>query len=379
MGEYRGIELDDLVLSGNRLTLRPWRLEDAPAVHAIMQDREMHRFLTLPDPYTLDVAREFVTNLGLEGRGDGSGIGCAVESIATGALVGAAALRLPSGMRKVAEIGYWVAPDAQGNGYATEATEVLADWGFAHGLSRVELRCDVRNVSSAVTALQAGFAFEGIARVFVTDASGRHGLAMFARTDLDSGCPIAPAFARVPVGGLSDGVITLQVMQPEDAIANNEQDNDPISVAVSFTAAPTPPDESVEKADRSGLDWLVGTVAQFTIIDHQSGRFAGSIQLRKAGPPAVGGIGYVVHPAFRGRGYTTRALRLIQAWAFDVAGYARLELGAKDYNVASQRAAAAAGFEPDGVRAARLRNPDGTYSDEVRFALINPAITRFPK
>jgi RimJ/RimL family protein N-acetyltransferase len=81
-----------------------------------------------------------------------------------------------------------------------------------------------------------------------------------------------------------------------------------------------------------------------------------------------------VHPAFRGRGYTARALRLLVPWAFGPGGFARLELGAKTENVASQRAAVAAGFEPDGVRAGRLRNPDGSYSDEVRFALINPAL-----
>ena len=52
--------------------------------------------------------------------------------------------------------------------------------------------------------------------------------------------------------------------------------------------------------------------------------------------------------------------------------FRRLELGAKSGNLASQRAAAAAGFEPDGVRRARLRNPDGTFSDEVRYALVNP-------
>jgi RimJ/RimL family protein N-acetyltransferase len=79
-----------------------------------------------------------------------------------------------------------------------------------------------------------------------------------------------------------------------------------------------------------------------------------------------------VHPDFRGRGYTTRALRLVAEWAFAQAGFVRLELGAKLHNVASQRAAAAAGFEPDGVAAARLRNADGTFSDEARYALVHP-------
>jgi RimJ/RimL family protein N-acetyltransferase len=79
-----------------------------------------------------------------------------------------------------------------------------------------------------------------------------------------------------------------------------------------------------------------------------------------------------VHPHFRGRGLTTRALRLLVPWAFEVADYARLELGAKVGNDASLRSAARAGFAPDGVRARRLRNPDGSFSDEVRYALVNP-------
>jgi RimJ/RimL family protein N-acetyltransferase len=94
--------------------------------------------------------------------------------------------------------------------------------------------------------------------------------------------------------------------------------------------------------------------------------------VRKPGPPQVGGIGYAVHPDFRGRGYTTRALRLLVPWAFEVACFARLELGAKVGNEPSLRAAEAAGFEPDGIRRRRLRNPDGTFSDEARYALINP-------
>ncbi|MGI8761928.1 MAG: GNAT family N-acetyltransferase [Jatrophihabitantaceae bacterium] len=136
------------------------------------------------------------------------------------------------------------------------------------------------------------------------------------------------------------------------------------------------PDQVRRECDRAGLDWLVGAGAPFSMVDVATGEVAGSIRLRLAGPPGVGGIGYVVHPRFRGRRYTTRALRLLSAWAFEHGGYARLELGAKIGNVASQRAALAAGFQPDGLRAARLRNPDGSFSDEARFALVNPAVVR---
>jgi RimJ/RimL family protein N-acetyltransferase len=79
-----------------------------------------------------------------------------------------------------------------------------------------------------------------------------------------------------------------------------------------------------------------------------------------------------VHPDFRGRGYTRRALHLLAGWAFDVADFARLELGAKVGNVASWRAAASAGWAEDGIRQCRLRNADGTFSDERRYVLLNP-------
>ena len=77
-----------------------------------------------------------------------------------------------------------------------------------------------------------------------------------------------------------------------------------------------------------------------------------------------------MHPAFRGRGYTTRALRLLS----DVGVRARpassrLELGAKVANIASQKAARRRrASTPDGIGPSRLRNPDGTFSDEARFA-----------
>jgi RimJ/RimL family protein N-acetyltransferase len=130
MGEWNGLELDDLVLTGARLTLRPWRAGDAPDVEAIMADAAMHEFLPLPDPYTRADADQFVTELGPAGRRGGTGIGSAVVQTATGRLVGAAELRLPGPRDTFGEIGYWVAVAAQGNGYAAEATRTLTTWAF---------------------------------------------------------------------------------------------------------------------------------------------------------------------------------------------------------------------------------------------------------
>lgn len=367
MGRFRGIELDDLELGGPRLLLRRWRSDDAPRVHSVMQDPAMHEFLALPNPYTPADAAQFVSSLGHEGRADGTGLGCAVVERSTGRLVGSAALRLGADP----EIGYWIAPDAQGNRYAAEATGLLAEWAFGTGVPRVRLVCDVRNLASVRTALAAGFPFEGIARAGLI-GGGRAGiperradLARFARLAGDPPDPVKHAFAPLPSGGLDDGVLRLRTMRPEDAAGLAETD-DELTLRWSFTGAPHSAKQARQEAERAGLYWLVGRVAAFALVDAATGRFAGALRLRTAGPPQVGGLGYVVHPAYRGRGYATRALRLLVPWAFEVADLARLELGAKVGNQASLRAATSAGFEPDGVRSRRLRNPDGSFSDEIR-------------
>ncbi|HEV7207056.1 MAG TPA: GNAT family N-acetyltransferase [Jatrophihabitans sp.] len=373
MGVFADVELDELVLTTPRLTLRPWRRDDAEAVAEIMRGADLGEFLALPDPYTLDDAIGFVTAIGGETRSAGTGLECAVVETVSGQLVASAALRLPRPRRLEAEVGYWVGRAYQGQGYAAEVTRALTDWAFAHGVSRVELFCAVRNLASAKTALNAGFRFEAVLH-------GHHPMrdgdpadsALFARLPSDSGAPTPRAAVDLPGGGLSDGIVLLRVMAPGDEAGLGEQEADPVTRSWEFTAEPRTALEHRRLCAGAALQWLTGQVMRCAIVDVETGRYAGMISIRPAGPPQIGGIGYAVHPAFRGRGYTARALRLLTAWAFGEADFARLELGAKVGNIASQKAALAAGFERDGVRATRMRNPDGTFTDEARFAALNP-------
>jgi RimJ/RimL family protein N-acetyltransferase len=374
VGVWNGIQLNDLVLKCERLTLRPWRPDDAEDVRTIMAEPAMHAFLPLPDPYTRTDAEAFVTDLGVRGRRDGTSVASALIQRDAGRLVGAAELRLPGARRLSGEIGYWVAVAVQGRGYSAEATRALADWGFAHGLHRAEIYCSVGNLASVKTALNAGFRFEGVLRGKEQTPKGPTDGAVFGRLDSDDGVPVRPAFPLLPPGGLTDGTVTLRVLALGDAAAVHEDMVNDEARRFAFDATQPDPARAAETVAHAGLRWLTGPNADMAIVDAATGAVAGTIQLRRFGPPGIANVGYGVLPAFRGRGYTARALRLLAAWAFEQARIVRLELGAKAANVASQKAALSGGFGPDGVREARLPNPDGSYSDEVRFMLLDPRV-----
>jgi RimJ/RimL family protein N-acetyltransferase len=63
------------------------------------------------------------------------------------------------------EIGYWIRPEAAGQGHVTEAVKLLTAMAF-EGLAarRLEIRCDPRNVKSRAVAERCGFELEGILR-----------------------------------------------------------------------------------------------------------------------------------------------------------------------------------------------------------------------
>lgn len=60
-----------------------------------------------------------------------------------------------------AKLGYTLAPERQGYGYATEAVRTMLDDLFMRGLRRVSAECDARNVRSARLLERVGFQLEG--------------------------------------------------------------------------------------------------------------------------------------------------------------------------------------------------------------------------
>jgi RimJ/RimL family protein N-acetyltransferase len=373
VGTWHGVELGGVELRGYGLRLRPLEERDATAVAAGMTDPAMQtHWLPVPQPYTRADAETFLAGAGSPADA-GTGLQLAIALDGATEIVGAVNLRLPGPDAVRAEIGYSVYPAGQGRGFAASASRLLARWSFDHGVASVLIRCSVANLASAKTALNAGFRYEGTARDEQPLPHPLGDAAQFGRTRTDAEAAVARAFVALPAGGLTDGTIRLRAVGLEDTSAWIDDHDNPEQRRWAFhDHGPTTTEEAQRRVVDAALAWLVGGAATMAIVEAGTGETAGFLTLRKAGPPAVGGIGYSVRPAFRGRGFTARALRLVRAWALTNGGFHRLELGANADNVASQRAALSGGFQPDGVRTERLRNPDGSFSDEVRFVSLRP-------
>ena len=141
-----------------RLLLRPGFPEDAPALAAALADQAIARNLsTVPWPYSMRDAEAYLAtprdpvlpSLLIFERGG-----------ASPRLVGACGLgRRPSG---AVEMGYWIARNAWGRGFATEACTALVDIARTLGLASVEGSHFIDNPASARVLEKLGFRSTGL-------------------------------------------------------------------------------------------------------------------------------------------------------------------------------------------------------------------------
>ncbi|ETK31327.1 GNAT family N-acetyltransferase [Microbispora sp. ATCC PTA-5024] len=160
-------------IESDRLVLRPFARRDAfDIVDAVRDDPEINRWMTWAAGYTLERALEWCTRLA-HSAGPGYGGHFAIEPRDGGRLAGAIGVQREDHERGDAELGYWLAPWARGNGYAAEATRMVAAYLFSLGFHRVHLLVARGNLASQAVARRAGFIEEGILRQALPVAGGR--------------------------------------------------------------------------------------------------------------------------------------------------------------------------------------------------------------
>lgn len=151
-----------LPLATARLVVRRFTDADAEALAAYRSHPDVARFQNWDPPYTVDDARELIAGSAdsdLPALGEWVQVG--VEH--GGALIGDVGVFVDSG-GGVAEVGYSLHPDHQGNGFATEAVGAVVDALLAGGVHRVEAGVDPENVASRRLLERLGFEREGLAR-----------------------------------------------------------------------------------------------------------------------------------------------------------------------------------------------------------------------
>jgi RimJ/RimL family protein N-acetyltransferase len=81
------------------------------------------------------------------------------------------------------EIGYWIRPEAAGQGHVSEAVRLLTALAFDRlAARRLEIRCDARNLKSRAVAERGGFMLEGVLRCDTLGVDGQaRDTAVYAR------------------------------------------------------------------------------------------------------------------------------------------------------------------------------------------------------
>jgi RimJ/RimL family protein N-acetyltransferase len=375
--------MNEPILQGPGVVLRVPRETDRDDLAAAAADPLVARFVpAIPVPYTRQDAQRWIERAA---AGAPDRMDFVIADPDTDRVLGAAGLHHLRWDEGTGEVGYWVAAAARGRGVAGAATRALTNWGTLRGLGRIELLTHPDNWPSQRVAMSAGYRREGVRRGGGVARGGRrYDLVVWARLaddparpthrvlpDLPPAATPPPAGYGGPAGALTDGVVTLRPLWTGDAA-------DLLALRTlpevwSTSASPVRPGraETERRCAEAPGSWLAGLRADLTIRDAATEAFAGEIGLYYAEPVTGQAIvGYGLLPAWRGRGYATRAVRLLAGWALRDAGIARLVAGTAPDNSASQRVLERAGFVREGYQRSRLPGPSGTRVDDVLFALL---------
>lgn len=149
-------ETQDLILTTERLTLRPFRPDDAAALQHHCGNPNVARMTSrIPHPYPDGAAEQWIAAQN-RSRDDGDEITFCIEH--DGAMIGSVGLRRAHG--GTYELGYWLAEPYWGHGFATEAARRAVAFAFDDlGAARVCAGHYLDNPASGRVLEKCGFRY----------------------------------------------------------------------------------------------------------------------------------------------------------------------------------------------------------------------------
>jgi RimJ/RimL family protein N-acetyltransferase len=347
-------------LTDGPVTLRHPQESDVLGGWEQCQDPLSQQWTTVPVPYSMDDARDYMLGYIPGGWESDKEWGFVVE--AEGRYAGNIVLRNEGDRR--AEIAYGSHPWVRGTGHVEHALRMLLEWGFREkDLATVIWLANVGNWASRRVAWKLGFAFEGTLRQWLPHR-GELRDAWVGTLLADD--PREPQRRWIDDAVLEGDGVRLRAFAEGDAERVVEACRDERTRTwLAELPSPYGPDEAlafirsrtVARATGQGLSWAV--------VDPTTDLLLGSVGIFDLpGDLAFGEVGYWVHPDARGRGAMTEAVGLVLRHAFETLGLQRVKAYAARENAASRHVLEANGLVEQGVE--RL----GTVTAEGRVDAV---------
>ena len=152
-------------LETHRLILRAIETTDFESLHRFRSLPQVYRYVVASPDTKKDTAAFIKWAIAQMKKKPVQHYRWAVISKNTGNLIGECNLRIEKTAHKEGAIGYNFHPDFWNQGYATETTKKLIEFGFSQlKLHRIVATCDTKNVGSGKVLLNAGMRWEGTFR-----------------------------------------------------------------------------------------------------------------------------------------------------------------------------------------------------------------------
>jgi ribosomal-protein-alanine N-acetyltransferase len=150
-------------LRGARLDLRPFTAADATAAHRVYGDAEVMRHVGEGEPASPEQTARMLAEYADHQARHGFAFWAVIER-GTGELIGDAGLELTA---QGVELGYTLARDRWGHGFATEAGRLCVEAADGPlGLRRLVALADVENPASAAVLDRLGFVEDQVVRAY---------------------------------------------------------------------------------------------------------------------------------------------------------------------------------------------------------------------
>ena len=166
-------------LSDGVVRLRLGADSDVARLTAIVQDRDVTRWTTIPAGQTETGTREWLQR-GMAGMATGSDLALVITDARSDAPLGTIGLHEINRATERAVAGYVLARESRGKGLGRRALALICAFAFRDlRLARVEVTVEPENIASRATAESVGFREEGLVRSYMRIAGQRRDMVMY--------------------------------------------------------------------------------------------------------------------------------------------------------------------------------------------------------